>query len=184
MVQELADKLAARLGLPQSRRDILQLAAKVHDIGLVEFLDPAIGPPGGHVDHAARGAERIRAMPGWSDAATTVRASHEQMDGRGPQGMHGFAIPMSGRILAFAEYFDSVTNPASPWGTMTLRDVIKELTAEDQERFDSKVIAAFLEDHADIVQSIADEPMDLEEFEDVYEGEELQELPEGSSEDL
>jgi len=177
-VQDLSDRLAERIGLSDSRRGILKLAARVHDIGLIDFSDTTIGPPGGHVDHAAKGAERILTMPLWAAAAVTVRASHEQMDGRGPQEMHSFAIPMSARILSLAEYVDTVTNPASPWGELSIRDVIKELSSEDDERFDPKVVAAFLEEHKETVAAIAEEPMELEEleeFEDIYVPEDLQE---------
>jgi hypothetical protein len=167
-VQDLSERIACRLGLPESRRATLKLAARVHDIGLIDFQDTTIGPPGGHVDHAIQGAQRIQGMSLWAAAAVTVRASHEQMDGRGPQEMHSFAIPMSARILALAEYVDTVTNPASPWGKLSVRDVIAEITAENDERFDTQVIAAFIEEHEATEDPSAAEPMDLEDFEDVY----------------
>ncbi len=170
-VQDLSDRLAERVGLSEARRATLRLAARIHDIGLIDFRDTTIGPPGGHVDHAAKGAERILGMSLWSSAAITVRASHEQMDGRGPQEMHSFALPMSARILALAEYVDTVTNPASPWGTLSIREVIAEISAENDERFDPKVVAAFLEEHHETSATITDEPMELEDFEDVFDTE-------------
>lgn len=170
-VQQLSDRLAERVGLSEDRRATLRLAARIHDIGLIDFPDTTIGPPGGHVDHSARGAERILGMSLWSNAAVTVRASHEQMDGRGPQEMHSFALPMSARILALAEYVDTVTNPASPWGTLTMRDVVAEVSAEDDERFDPQVVAAFVQEHRETSPTITDEPVELEDFEDVFDPE-------------
>ena len=114
-------------------------------------------------------------MSFWADAAATVRASHEQMDGRGPQGMRGFAIPMTARILALAEYVDTVTNPKSAWGTMTLGQVIAELNREDEERFDPKVVEAFIEEFRPAAEAAAaeEEPMELEDYEDIFDGTEV-----------
>ncbi len=143
-VQALCDALGKELALPPERQAELQLAASVHDIGLLDFPRVDIGPPGGPVDHASKGADRLAGMAFWAPVAPIVRAHHEQMDGRGPLGMRGFAIPMAARILAFAEYVDTVTNPGSPWGEKTLADVVVEVSRDDDKRFDRTVVEAFL----------------------------------------
>lgn len=143
-VQALCKALGRELALAPERQAELQLAAAVHDIGLLDFPRVDIGPPGGPVDHAAKGADRLAAMAFWADVAPLVRAHHEQMDGQGPLGMRGFAIPMPARILAFAEYVDTVTNPGSPWGDKTLADVVIEVSDAKDKRFDPTVVEAFL----------------------------------------
>ncbi|MEE2828572.1 MAG: HD domain-containing phosphohydrolase [Myxococcota bacterium] len=169
-VVAMADKLAERLELPAEKRSTLLLAARVHDIGLLQFDDVAMGPPGGHVDHAAQGAEILEQMAFWAEAAATVRFHHEQMDGRGPLGMRGFAIPMTARILALAEYVDTVTHPASPWGTKSLAEVIREVSREDDERFDPKVVAAFVEEFRPAADAAAaEQPIEIEDYEDIFE---------------
>jgi len=147
-VTAIADMLAERLNLSEERRAALKLACLVHDIGLLDFPKVDIGPPGGPVDHATKGAERLERMAFWSEAAPIVRAHHEQMDGRRPGGLRGFAIPMPARILALAEYVDTVTNPASPWGNKSLQDVVDELRNADDKRFDPTVAAAFVGEHS------------------------------------
>lgn len=152
-VTAIADMLGQRLDLSDERRAALKLAALVHDIGLLDFEKVDIGPPGGPVDHATKGAERLEGMAFWAEAAPIVRAHHEQMDGRGPGGLRGFAIPMPARILALAEYVDTVTNPASPWGSKSLQDVVDELRNPEDRRFDPTVAAAFVGEHSAVTSS-------------------------------
>jgi len=148
-VAAIAGKLAAKLNLAPDKQEALRLACLVHDIGLVDAAKVDIGPPGGPVDHANDGADRLEGMSMWADAAPIVRHHHEQMDGRGPLGKRGFAIPMTARILALAEYVDTVTNPASPWGKLSLLDVVEELGRTDDKRFDPSVVAAFVDEHTE-----------------------------------
>ncbi len=143
-VMAIAESLAERLELGEDKLAELRLAVQLHDIGLLDFPRVDIGPPGGPVDHASKGADRLEQMAFWAGAAPVVRAHHEQMDGRGPQGLRGFAIPMTARILALAEYVDTVTNPSSPWGDKTLADVAAEVSEKDDQRFDKTVVLAFL----------------------------------------
>ncbi len=146
-VAAIAGRLAAKLNLAPEKQEALRLACLVHDLGLLDAAKVDIGPPGGPVDHAGDGADRLEAMSLWADAAPIVRHHHEQMDGRGPLGRRGFAIPMTARILALAEYVDTVTNPASPWGKMTVLDVVAEISNEEDKRFDPTVVKAFVEEH-------------------------------------
>jgi len=143
-VRALCQTLADGVNLPPDKRAALDLAVDLHDIGLLDFPKVDIGPPGGPVDHAEKGAARLAAMPFWAEAAPIVRCHHELMDGRGPLGKRGFAIPMGARILSLAEYIDTVTNPGSPWGRKTVEQVVDELKASDDKRFDPRVVAAFL----------------------------------------
>ena len=143
-VTAIAESLAERLELAADKRAELLLAVQLHDIGLLEFPRVDIGPPGGPVDHAARGADRLAHMAFWATAAPIIKAHHERMDGSGPLGLRGFAIPMTARILALAEYIDTVTNPSSPWGDKTLADVASEVARDDDHRFDKTVVEAFL----------------------------------------
>jgi HD-GYP domain-containing protein (c-di-GMP phosphodiesterase class II) len=158
-VLAIAEKLGAKLDLPIDKQRSLRLAALVHDIGLLDQPKVDIGPPGGPVDHSEAGSQRLAGMAFWADAAPIVRAHHEQMDGRGPLGLRGFAIPMTSRILALAEYVDSVTNPGSPWGTKSLQQVVDEISSEEDKRFDPTVVLAFVEDYMQASSSLDGMPV-------------------------
>ena len=154
-VVNLSLRIADALELAPDARELLRRAALVHDLGLLDFPEVAIGPPGGPVDHAVQGALRLEAMPMWAEVAPIVRLHHERMDGSGPLGLSGFAVPIAARILALAEYIDTVTNPASPWSTRSASEVVRELADPDDTRFDRRVVDAFL---GSVTASVADQP--------------------------
>jgi putative nucleotidyltransferase with HDIG domain len=154
-VTSIASRLAKKLNLSTEKQEALRLACLVHDIGLLEAAKVDIGPPGGPVDHASDGADRIEKLSLWAEAAPIVRHHHEQMDGRGPLGKRGFAIPMTARILALAEYVDTVTNPGSPWAKLSLQDVVNEISSKDDKRFDPTVVLAFVEEHMDATSALS-----------------------------
>lgn len=168
-VAAIAGRLAAKLNLAPEKQEALRLACLVHDIGLLDAPKVDIGPPGGPVDHAVDGADRLEAMSLWADAAPIVRHHHEQMDGRGPLAKRGFAIPMTARILALAEYVDTVTNPASPWGSMSLVEVVAEISTDEDKRFDPTVVRAFVEEHTSSVSALSGDVEAVVEDEEVPE---------------
>ncbi len=143
-VVALCMRIAGVLELPDDKRELLRRAAIVHDIGLLDFPKVDIGPVGGPVDHVGRGAARLEQMPLWAEVAPIVRDHHERMDGSGPLGLSGFALGLPARILALAEYIETVTNPASPWNTRSAAQVVAELQDPKDQRFDQRVVAAFL----------------------------------------
>lgn len=152
-VVNLCLRMADALELPPDKREHLRRAALVHDIGLLDFPDVTIGPPGGPVDHCTGGAARLEEMPLWAEVAPIVKLHHERMDGSGPLGLSGFAVPLPARILALAEYIDTVTNPASPWSTRSAAEVVAELADPEDQRFDRRVVDAFL---GGVTASVAD----------------------------
>lgn len=143
-VQALSERLAERLNLAPERRRALRTAAVLHDVGLVDCPQVRSGPVGGPGEHAAFGAQRMEGVAFWAEALPIVKAHHETMDGRGPLGLHGFAVPLTARILALAEYVDTVTNPESPWGQKTLAEVITEIQRPEDLRFDPQVVEALM----------------------------------------
>ncbi len=143
-VVNLCMRIADVLELAPDKRELLRRAAIVHDIGLLDFPKVDIGPTGGPVGHVEEGARRLEEMPLWAEVAPIVKAHHERMDGSGPLGLSGFAVTLPARILALAEYIDTVTNPASPWSTRSAAEVVEELRDPDDQRFDQRVLDAFL----------------------------------------
>jgi len=140
----ICEDLGNRLELADDKLSLLRTAALLHDIGLLECSNAADGPIGGDPSHVDRGAEIAERSGIWAEAATIIRAHHEYMDGSGPLGLRGFAIPLTARILALAEYVDNHSNPDSPWCDRTTKDIVRELQNPDEKRFDARVVAAFL----------------------------------------
>ncbi len=143
-VVNLCMRIADALEIAPDKRELLRRAAIVHDIGLLDFPKAHIGPTGGPEGHVNEGATRLAAMPLWAEVAPIVKAHHERMDGSGPLGLSGFAVSLPARILALAEYIDTVTNPASPWSTRSAAEVVEEFRDPEDPRFDQRVLDAFL----------------------------------------
>jgi len=114
-VAMLALALARRMlpGEPEQHR-LLALAGLVHDVGEL-YIDPKLmrsGMPFGpgewrHVaSHPLVGERVLRGMPGAGKAvAQAVLHHHERLDGFGyPRGVQGKALPLTGQILAAAEW--------------------------------------------------------------------------------
>ena len=70
---------------------------------------------------------------------------HECFDGSGyPQGLRGTEIPISGRIVALADVYDALTSQR-PYKAAYSHEVAKQLIMETVDRFDPRVLTAFLE---------------------------------------
>lgn len=120
-VGELARELAEELGLPDRTVRRLRWAAPLHDVGKIGIDDAILRKPGELTDeefaamrdHAAIGGDILAGSPFeiLQLAEEIARHHHENWDGSGyPQGLAGEEIPVSARIVAVADVFDSLTH--------------------------------------------------------------------------
>ena len=114
-VHKLCCALADGLALPPDERQILEISAWLHDIGLVGVPRRLIRlwqkTPGElnsaelallH-QHPALGEELAGFIHQLSEVGTVIRAHHERFDGRGyPDGLAGEKIPWLARLLSVA----------------------------------------------------------------------------------
>ena len=120
-VGELARELAEQLGLSDRMLERLRWAAPLHDVGKIGIDDAILRKPGelsdeelaAMRDHAAIGGEILSgsSFEILQLAEEIARHHHENWDGSGyPQGLSGEEIPVSARIVAVADVFDSLTH--------------------------------------------------------------------------
>lgn len=139
------------LGLRESQRKRLWLAALVHDVGKTR-VDPtvldkrsALGPDE---------LEEVRRHPdlGYRDlvdsvhkeVAEAVLCHHERWDGGGyPSGMRRKQIPLFARIIFVADAFDVMTSPRSYRVRMNVSDAGEELSRSAGRQFDPAIVDAF-----------------------------------------
>ena len=142
--------------------EVFTKAATLHDIGKVGIPDGILHKPG-KLDpeewavmktHAQIGADAIwRAVLDEEDleavdflyvAMEIAGSHHERWDGTGyPRGLVGEAIPVSARLMALADVFDSLVNRRvykPPFPFDKAQDLIN---AESGSHFDPEVVAAF-----------------------------------------
>ena len=107
-----AVELARRLGVDQADREMLELAAILHDVGELAVPQSILSKPGDLTPeefakmktHAKAGALIVERAGLPRPAARMVRSHHERWDGAGyPDGLRGPAIPLGARILAVAD---------------------------------------------------------------------------------
>lgn len=141
----LAEALGRHLGLDADAAQLLRLAAPLHDVGASvpagtdeRCLNPS--PP-----------DRVTALLGGSRlplfrlAAEIALNHHERWDGSGgPAGLRGEAIPLSARIVAVVDCFDSLTLRRRFRPARADDRALSMLTAQAGIAFDPRVVATFL----------------------------------------
>jgi response regulator RpfG family c-di-GMP phosphodiesterase len=118
-IARLGARLAERAGLSAEESRWIQLAALVHDIGLVALPDLIVRTPpaqlpaavrGKYEQHPIIGQTMLQATSEQLDLGKWIRHHHERWDGRGfPDGLAGAHIPLPSRIIALADgYLEAV----------------------------------------------------------------------------
>ncbi len=147
--QTLCRTMAEMLHLSAEQRQILEMSAWLHDIGLVgvprqlirrwqeEPNSLSAAEMALIKQHPVLGQELAGFVHHLEAVGETIRAHHERFDGAGyPDGVSGEAIPWLGRLLAVAvDYTESQHDG---------RDAVAEIQANDGSAFDPDAVQALL----------------------------------------
>jgi HD-GYP domain-containing protein (c-di-GMP phosphodiesterase class II) len=146
-VATYAVALAKSLGFEQHRIEMMQLAARLHDVGKVGVSDVVLlkeSPPNLEDEtEVRRHSDLGRAMlagAGLPDVARWVHHLHERFDGRGyPDALAGRQIPVESRILHAADALDNMTRPHVYRRHRPLREALAELAFGAGTRLDPEL---------------------------------------------
>jgi adenylate cyclase len=163
----LATRLARhprfRADLTPERVELLARLAPLHDIGKVGIPDHILNKPGALTpeersqirNHPALGRDVIlkaeRQVGVQNDrilemAKDIVYTHHERWDGTGyPQGLHGAAIPVEGRVLAIVDVYDALVTRSLYQTPMSHADAVSFIASGRGTHFDPDVVDAFLD---------------------------------------
>lgn len=159
-VQRIAVDLAQELGVTTRERELVRLAAKLHDLGMVAInLDlprtrGVLSASSREViqQHPDVGAALLTGLPDEmvpTGVADAIRQHHERYDGLGyPLGLAGDAISLAGRILACAEVFVARTAARSYRPALSDPRALFELQRLSGSQLDPEVTQALLAVHA------------------------------------
>ena len=151
-VQHYSVLLAKEMELPERVIKRVEIAAMLHDIGMLAMPDSVLLCP--H-ELDANQTELMRKHPLYSvrimegmefleQEIPAVRYHHERVDGKGyPEGLSGATIPLTARILAVADVFDAMTSSRSYREAKSQSDALVELKALVGTQFDGAVVEAF-----------------------------------------
>ncbi len=170
-VGKLAALLAAEFGCDEQTCFMIDLAARLHDIGKIGIPDGILLKPDRLTDaerqimqtHTTVGAELLAQsnIPHMQMAEEIARFHHEWWDGSGyPFGIGGSAIPMAPRITALADVFDALTHKRpykEPW---PVARALEEIAYLKGHQFDPQLTDLFLA----LIPRLQREQGDLDEF--------------------
>jgi len=159
-VAHLSKRIGERLGLNENEEEMetLHLAALLHDIGKVGIPDAILIKEGPltdeerdgmkkHVLHTQRILNQINFPQKYLEEVPWIAACHhERMDGSGPLGLVGDAIPFLSRIIAVADVFSALVHPRIYKQGLSVREAMEIIEKERYEgKLDSRVVGALRE---------------------------------------
>jgi putative two-component system response regulator len=170
-VGKLASLLAAEYGCDEGTSYMIELAARLHDIGKIGVPDAILLRPDKLNDaermvmrsHTTVGAELLSKsnIPHMQMAEEIARHHHEWWDGSGyPGNLSGTAIPLASRITALADVFDALTHRRPYKEAWPIDQAIDEIARLKGRQFDPQLSDYFLV----LIEKLRTDHSDLDSF--------------------
>jgi HD-GYP domain-containing protein (c-di-GMP phosphodiesterase class II) len=147
----LAEWLAETLLLGHKEIQDVRTAAMLHDIGNVCVPSKVLRARQQLTDdelvvlaeHALSAVELVQGIDFVRDSLDGIAHHHERFDGRGyPAGLRGEAIPLTARLVAVADTFDTLTTSRSYRPALTVDAALELVSERAGTHFDPEVVDA------------------------------------------
>jgi putative nucleotidyltransferase with HDIG domain len=151
-VTSIAILLAKAMNCSEEEQDILNVAARLHDIGKIGIRDDILLKPGRLTpeefniikEHPVIGADIVAQLGLWDREKQIIRCHHERFDGAGyPDGLQKDEIPLLGRILSVADVYDAIASDRAYRKKMEKSKILKIIYEGAGSQFDPDVVDAF-----------------------------------------
>ena len=151
-VQYYAEALGRAAGVDGEELQGIKTAALLHDVGKLAVPEHILSKPGTLTEeefqkiriHPQVGFEIIGHVPFPYPVAPLVLYHHERWDGRGyPVGLRGEDIPLGARVLAIADYFDSLTRDRPYNKSIPTETALVLLKQESGKALDPQLVECF-----------------------------------------
>jgi putative two-component system response regulator len=170
-VGRMSSLLAQEYGVDDHTCFLIDLAARMHDIGKLAVPDAILLKPGKFTPeeraimetHTTAGAELLAKsnVPQMYVAEEIARHHHERFDGNGyPAKLRGSMIPLAARITALADVFDALTHVRPYKHAWTVDEALREIASLRGKHFDPELTDLFLA----LVPRLQREKGDLDAF--------------------
>ncbi|MBK8465797.1 MAG: diguanylate cyclase [Chloracidobacterium sp.] len=161
--QIYAIRMGELLGLGESDINALRTGALLHDIGKLAVPDHILNKPekltAAELEktkiHSLVGASILEKIGFDYPVVPTVKYNHEFWDGSGyPEGLKGEEIPLTARILAVADAYDTLRG-ARPYRPAIPRDLARQIIQDEAgTHFDPAVVRCFIKNLAGLEAEI------------------------------
>lgn len=170
-VGKLASLLGQEFGCDESTCYMIELAARLHDIGKIGVPDAILLKPEKLNDaerqimrtHTTVGAELLSKsnIPQMQMAEEIARHHHEWWDGSGyPGNLSGTAIPLAARITALADVFDALTHKRPYKIAWPIDAALDEIAQLKGSQFEPQLTDLFIV----LVQRLRQDYRDIDSF--------------------
>jgi len=155
-VTEYAVGICKEMGINREYREMIRVAALLHDYGKIGVPDSILKKPGRltkneyelvkeHARKTEEILERIHFEGVYQEVPRIAGAHHEKIDGSGyPNGLKEHQIPLGAKIIAVADFFEAVTSKRHYRDPMPDDVAISMLKEGRGTHFDRDVADAFL----------------------------------------
>jgi len=146
--------IANRLDFDVTSIENIRAAALLHDIGMIGISDVILGKTGHLSDeekkiirgHAQKGVEILSPLKQFEALLPGILHHHENYDGSGyPAGLTGENIPLSARIIAVADAYDSILSNRPYRSAADQATATAELIACSGTQFDPRLVNDFVQ---------------------------------------
>jgi putative two-component system response regulator len=170
-VGALAKELALKKGMDPEMCTLIDLSARLHDIGKLRVPDSILLKPGRFTPdereimqkHCEHGWELIGegGLAQLFVAQEIALNHHERWDGNGyPNRRQGNMIPLAARVTALADVFDALTHRRCYKEAWSIEDSLREIASLRGKHFDPELTDLFL----DLVPSLQARHGDLDAY--------------------
>jgi hemerythrin-like metal-binding protein len=145
--------IAKAMGLSEEQRELLYIAAPMHDVGKIGIADAILLKPGKLTPeefevmktHTEIGVTILTGNDSLIAVARDIAGSHhERWDGTGyPKGLAGDDIPLLARICAVADVFDALTSHRPYKQAWSVKEATDWVLSQSGKQFDADVVHAF-----------------------------------------
>ena len=154
-VTEFAMGICDELNVTQDYRDMIQVAALLHDYGKIGVPDSLLKKPRRltaeefeviktHSKQTRLILEQVNFEGIFSQVPEIAGAHHEKIDGSGyPRGLSREEIPLGAKIIAVADFFEAITAKRHYRNPMPVEKARKLLMAERGVHFEENIVDAF-----------------------------------------
>jgi putative nucleotidyltransferase with HDIG domain len=143
--------IARKLGLGSSDVELLELAAKVHDIGKIRIPDSILLKPARLTDaerrvmetHPRLGFDILKPFSEYAKVLDLVLTHHERYDGKGyPNGVVGRRLMLIAQVIPVADSLDAMTSARAYRGARSWDAAMEELRRGAGTQWNPQVVEA------------------------------------------